>query len=326
MNAAFNRKGESMERKKLLFIYNPLAGKTILKNKLSAVIELFMKQGFSVNIYATRYSGEAIEIVKEVGDQFDRIVCAGGDGTLHETMVGLMSFPKHKRCPCGFIPTGTVNDFANGIGIPKRIAPAAEVAGAGIEIPYDIGSMNDRYFNYIAAFGAFTAVSYETPQATKNILGRIAYFLDALTKLPQIKPYHMIVRVDGEHAAEDDFVLGMVTNAMSVGGFPLFKKSKVSLNDGLFEGIFVRNPKNPIELSAAVTALMGAKENEQIVLLRGKQFEIIGDEKTPYTVDGENGGEHKKVLIDNEHEAVTYIKSPEKMKNKRKSTSISKKD
>ncbi len=305
-----------MERRKLLFIYNPLAGKTVLKNKLSAVIEMFMKQGFSVNIYATRYSGEATEIVREVGDQFDRIVCSGGDGTLHETMVGLMSFPRQKRCPCGFIPTGTINDFANGIGIPKRIAPAAEVAGAGVECTYDIGSMNDQYFNYIAAFGAFTNVSYETSQASKNVLGRIAYFLDALTKLPQIKPYHMVVKVDGEFAAEDDFVLGMVTNAMSVGGFPLFKKSKVSLNDGLFEGIFVRNPKNPIELSAAVTALMGSKENEQIMAFRGKRFEIIGHEKTPYTVDGENGGEHRNVVIENKHEAVTYIKSPGRISNK----------
>lgn len=301
-----------MKVKKLLFVYNPHAGKELMKRKLSAVIEQFCCDGYLVTVYATRGAGDATAIVAEQGLQFDRIVCSGGDGTMHETMEGLMQLPPEKRCPCGYIPAGTVNDFANSMKIPRKVELAAEIASRGNPIGYDIGEMNGKYFNYIAAFGAFTSVSYETPQTTKNVLGKGAYFLDALTKLPAIKPKHAIITVDNTTVIEDDFVFGMVTNSISVGGFPLFRKTKVSLNDGLFEGVFIRNPKNPVELQAVVAAFMSAKSNEQIITIRGKSFEIEGSEMLSYTLDGESGGEYKTVMIENHHRAVTYINKSRK--------------
>ena len=306
--------GERMNRKKLLFIYNPHAGKEILRTKLSSVIECFMAEDYIVTIFATQREGEASHIVKEWGKDFDRVVCSGGDGTLHEVVDGMMRLDQNDRCPCGYIPTGTVCDLATSLLLPKKINEAARVSVKGQPLPYDIGSMNDMFFSYIAAFGAFTSVSYETPQTFKNILGRGAYWLQGILSLPGIKPYHTKIITDEGEQIEDDFVFGMVANSVSVGGFPLFRKSKVLLNDGYFEGLFVKNPKNPIELQAVMNAFMSAKFNKQIVPIRSKSFDITFDREAAFTLDGENGGSFSHVKIDNHYRALTFLTEGEECK------------
>ena len=300
-----------MERKTILFIYNPMAGKEIMRNKLSVAVEQFMEDDYAVTIYATRKSGDATVLVEELSEKFDRIVCAGGDGTLHEVMGGLMSISPEKRRPCGYIPTGTVNDFARSMHIPKDVKKAAMIAARGNLLPYDIGCMNGRYFNYIAAFGAFTSVAYQTPHTTKNILGKGAYFLQGLMELPTIHGYKMVIEYD-EGVLSGDFIYGMITNAKSVGGFSVFKKTPLSLNDGLFEGVFVKNPKNPLELNAVVTAFMGGNANAQIMTVRSSHFEIQVEEEASFTLDGEDGGKCSHVIIDNCSKAVTYLKKERK--------------
>lgn len=304
-----------MEQKKLLFIYNPTAGKGVLKQKLSDVIEEFMKAEYEVTIYATRREHEATELVFELSENYDRIVCSGGDGTLHEVTEGLMQLPEEKRRPCGYIPAGTVNDFANALALPGKPEEDAKVAVSGKINSYDIGSMNGSYFNYIAAFGAFTSVSYETPQSFKNAMGRAAYFIEGLIKLPSIHPYHLIIRGDKGIEIEDDFIFGMVTNARSVGGFPIFRKTKMELNDGVFEGVFVKNPKNPIELQSVVNAFLTESSNDQIIAFRSSKFEILCDDEVSYTLDGEDGGNFKKVVIKN-HKAAVYYANADKMQKK----------
>ncbi len=307
-----------MERKKLLFIYNPVAGKELLRPKLSEVIETFMKEDYLVTIFATRREHEATELVTELSAAYDRIVCSGGDGTIHEVMDGLMQLPEEERRPCGYIPAGTVNDFANSMFIPNKVEEAANVAVKGKLKTYDIGSMNGRYFNYIAAFGAFTSVSYETPQNFKNILGKAAYFLEGMMQLPSIHPYHMTIRGDHGIEVEDDFIFGMVTNAKSVGGFPIFKKTKMELNDGVFEGVFVRNPKNPVELQSVIGAFLTESSNDQIVAFRSSSFEIICSDEVSYTLDGEDGGNYKDVKILNHKAAITYVQATPPLKKIRK--------
>lgn len=307
-----------MQRKKLLFVYNPKAGKGLLKPRLSDVIEVFMKSQYEVTIYATQREHEATELISRLAEKYDRIVCSGGDGTLHEVMEGLMQLPQEKRRPCGYIPAGTVNDFASTMSLPSKIEEIAQVAVSGELMDYDIGSMNGNYFNYIAAFGAFTSVSYETPQAVKNILGRAAYLLEGLSKLPNIRPYHLIIRGDKDMEIEDDFVFGMVTNANSVGGFPVFRKTPLELNDGIFEGVFVKNPKNPLELQSVLTAFLTASSNDQIVAFRSSKFEIICDEEVSYTLDGEDGGNYNRVQIENHKAAITYVRAEEKSGRKMK--------
>lgn len=291
---------------KVLFIYNPHAGKGAMKNKLSDVMEIFMRAGFEVTIYATMQQQEATGIVQEKGKDFDRVICSGGDGTLHEVTHGLMCLPPEERPRCGYIPTGTVNDFATGIKLPKRIRKAAQIVAGDKSHAYDIGEMNGKYFTYVAAFGAFTSVSYETPQATKNLLGRTAYLLEGVTKLNTIKAVH--VRVETEDDCwEEDCVLGMVTNAKSVGGLNLYRKKKIYLDDGYFDGIFVRKPENPIELNQVMSFLLTGAENPQVHMIRGQQIVIEAAEEVAYTLDGENGGSYKKTVITNHKQAITYF-------------------
>lgn len=295
-----------MEREKVLFIYNPHAGKGTMKNKLSDAMEIFMEAGFEVTVYATMAPGEAAEIVCEQGEGYSRVICSGGDGTLHEVTHGLMQLPAEKRPKCGYIPTGTVNDFATGIKLPKRIVKAVQVASGNACHAYDIGELNGKYFTYVAAFGAFTAVSYETPQATKNLLGKTAYVLEGISKLNSIKSIPVKVTADGE-VWESECILGMVTNAKSIGGLKLFRKRRVKLDDGYFDGIFVKTPKNPLELNQVMNFLLTGEQNSQIYMLQGSRVEIQTDTEVAYTLDGENGGKYTKAVIENHRQAITYF-------------------
>lgn len=295
-----------MRTKRLLFIYNPHAGKGTLRNKLSDVIETFMQADHEVTVYATQREGEATEIVRELAKNYDRVVCSGGDGTLHEVTQGLMDVPPEERPLCGYIPTGTVNDFARGLKLPMRVRLAAKVSAKDKVKPVDIGLMNGRCFTYVCAFGAFTSVSYETPQAAKNLLGRTAYLLQGMAQLGNIKTYHAIIETDDE-SIEDDFIFGMVSNAKSIGGFSFFKNHNVSLSDGLFEGVFIRKPKTPLELQAVLNSFVKLEPNEQILGFHGKKFKIISDEDIPFTIDGENGGSVKQAEIECCYKAIRYI-------------------
>lgn len=295
-----------MERKRVLFVYNPHAGKGALRNKLADVIDLMMQRHFEVMIVATQGAGEAAEVVQTKGADCDRVICAGGDGTLHEVIHGLMALPAQRRPECGYIPTGTVNDFASGIRLPRRVLPAAAVAAGEQRAAYDVGDMNGMYFSYVAAFGAFTSVSYETPQATKNLFGKTAYILDGAVKLGKIKNYHVRILTD-EEEWEEDCILGMVTNAESVAGLRLYKKNTVRLDDGMFDGIFVRTPKNPIELNQVMGFLLSGKANTQVKVIHSSHVEIVGEEEIAYTLDGENGGMHSRAVITNHKQAITYL-------------------
>lgn len=291
---------------KVLFVYNPNAGKGALRGKLSQVIDLMMEAQFDVTIYATRKAKDASDIVEKRGAAYDRVICSGGDGTLHEVVYGLMQIPVDKRPKCGYIPTGTVNDFANGIKLPKRILPAAQVAVGTQCAPYDLGDLNGEYFTYVAAFGAFTSVSYETPQPIKNLLGKPAYLLEGVIKLNTLKSIPVEVTVDGE-TWKEDCILGMVTNARTVGGMNLYRHMKIALDDGYFDGIFVRTPRNPIELNLVLDFFLTGRVNSQMRIIHGRSITIKSNEKIAYTLDGESGGKHKKAVITNHHQAITYF-------------------
>lgn len=295
-----------MRKKKMLFIYNPCAGKGAMKSKLSDVMETFMRADYEVTVYATQREREATELVMELGEKYDRIVCSGGDGTLHEVTQGLMNMPAESRPVCGYIPTGTVNDFARGLKLPTRVRNAAKTAVTDKIKPMDIGLMNGEVFTYVAAFGAFTSVSYETPQAFKNLLGRAAYIVEGMGQVGNIKAYPMTIETKNEKIT-DEFLFGMVSNAKSVGGFTFFKKGQVSLNDGEFEGIFIRKPKNPQELQAVINSFVTLKPNDQIIGVHSDYFCITSDQEVAYTLDGENGGIHKKVEIECCYRPIEYV-------------------
>ena len=293
-------------KRKMLFIYNPHAGKEALKSKLSDVLEIFMDAEYEVTIYATKQAKDATNIVKLRGTDFDFIVCSGGDGTLNEVTDGLMTL--ENKPPCGYIPTGTVNDFARTLHIPKNIIMAANNVIEGECFPCDIGSLNGDYFNYVAAFGAFTEVAYETSQEVKNVFGKMAYFLDGVKRLPNLKSYHIKVEMDNE-SIEDEIIFGMITNSKSVGGFKGITGRNVKLDDGLFEVVLIKRPQNAVELQAIINSLLTREiTSKYIHTFATNHILLTSEDEISWTIDGEYGGTFNRAEIINHKQAICYIK------------------
>jgi len=288
----------ALNMKRLLFIYNPRAGKELLKPKLSDVIDIFVKAGYEVTVYPTQKHRDAYEkVVSYDSKNYDLIVCSGGDGTIDEVVTGMME--RDEKDPIGYIPTGTINDFANSLFIPKKILEAADVAVNGKAFKCDVGRMNDGTFVYVAAFGLFTDVSYGTDQSKKNILGHLAYVLEGVKSLLKIPTYKMKVTYDG-NVIEDEFVIGMVTNSRSVGGVRNMIGDRVVFDDGMFEVTLIKMPKNPLELSDILAAfLLEQIDAKHIYTFSASKVTFECEEEIPWTLDGEFGGNHKVVVVEN---------------------------
>ncbi len=297
--------------KRLLFIYNPMAGKGMIRSYLSDILEEFSGNGYELVVHPTMGPKDATRIVQECGDTFDIIVACGGDGTLDEAVTGLQT--GHLDLPLGYIPAGSTNDYASSLGIPVQMRRAARSVMRGSVFPCDIGKMNDSYFVYVAAFGAFVNVSYDTPQDMKNMLGHMAYIVRGMQSLATIKSYHMHFESQ-ERSGTGDFMLGMITNSNSVGGFKGITGRDVTLNDGVFEVTLIEMPSvPPVELPAVLTALVSRGENKHIITFKTSRIEIWFDEEVSWTRDGEFGGNHKYLVIENLPKALPIIVPDETM-------------
>lgn len=290
----------------LLFIVNPSAGRKHIKGRLFDIVDLFVKADYNVRVYPTQAKEDAKRIVAEEGWLYDVIVCAGGDGTLNEVVAGCM------QCGCdtpiGYIPAGTTNDFARSLGIPKDPIRAAKRIVKYSPKPIDVGSFNGDNFTYVAAFGAFADVSYSTPQEYKNYLGHMAYILEGIKSVPSLTSYHLKVEYDGT-VIEDDFIFGMITNSLTVGGFPNPNSRIAMLDDGLYEVLMVKYPTNPIDLQATVTAYFTGEFNpEYMYQFKAKKITIESPETLKWTLDGESGSNVTYAEIDNLHNAVSLIR------------------
>ena len=291
--------------KKMLFIYNPNAGTGVLKPKLSDALDIFTKSGYEVTVHPTQKPHDAVEKIQECGGEYDRIVCAGGDGTLDEAVTGMRL--GGLQTSLGYIPAGTTNDFAASLGIPKDILAAADTAVNGIPFPCDVGEFNGDHFIYIAAFGIFTDVSYETGQSMKNILGHLAYLLEGAKRIFNIPSYKVKVTHDGE-SFEDEFIFGMVTNSRSVGGFKGIIGSEIIFDDGEFEVTLIRTPKNPIELNELLGAILMKQINPQrMYSFKSGEVKFECEEEIPWTLDGEFGGTHREVVVRDRRQALSIM-------------------
>ena len=284
--------------KRLLFIINPCSGKGRIRNKLLSVLDIFAKRGYRVETYVTQEALDARRKAVTRGRSADLIVCSGGDGTLNEVVSGMMEL---KRLPVlGYIPAGSTNDYAASLGLPRRIENAARLAAEGKASPVDVGKFgDDRYFVYIAAFGAFTEVSYLTPQDKKNLLGHQAYMLEAVKSLMDIRGRQMKITWE-EGELEGEFLFGMVTNTTSVGGFKGLVSRDVALDDGWFEALFIRMPKNPLDLSGIVSYLFLKEEDNGFVYrFKTRKLKTAAAEDVDWVLDGEFGGKKREVEIEN---------------------------
>ena len=295
----------------MLFVFNPKAGKGKIKTHLLDIVDIFSSHDYEIIIRSTQAPRDAYEKAKEYANSVDMIVCSGGDGTLDEVVTGIME--AESSVPIGYIPAGSTNDFANSLFMPKNMTKVAEMIMEEELYHCDIGRFNQKTFAYVAAFGLFTDVSYETDQDLKNVLGHVAYVLEGVKRLFDIKSYHMKVTSD-EVQAEDDFIVGMITNSRSVGGFKNLTGKNVDMNDGLFEVTLIAHPKNPLQLQEIITALVMAADNTDLIYsFKTKKLTIESDEEVPWTLDGEFGGDHSYVDIENRHKALNlYLKSTKK--------------
>lgn len=283
--------------KKLLFVYNPNAGTGLLKPKVSDIVDIFVQGGYEVTIYPTQCYHDALRKVKSFEDDYDLVVCSGGDGTLDETVTAMVK--REKAVPIGYIPTGTTNDFANSLHIPKNLLDAAYTAVHGTPFACDIGSFNDDVFVYVAAFGLFTDVSYETKQEVKNVLGHLAYVLEGAKRIFNIPSYRIKVSAS-DKVIEEEFIYGMVTNSKSVGGFKGMVGNDVVFDDGEFEVTLIKKPNNPIELNEIIASLIGMQvDSKYMYTFKTDQITFESIEEIPWTLDGEFGGEHDRVEISN---------------------------
>lgn len=296
---------EEKARRKLLFIYNPYSGKGTITRKLADIIDIFVKNDYEVTIHPTQKPLEAIELTKERSAQYDLLVCSGGDGTLDEVVTGMMQL--EYKIPIGYIPAGSTNDFAKSMHLPRNMVKAAYSIMNGQKYACDIGSFQDDSFVYIAAFGLFANVSYETKQEVKNILGQAAYILEGMKGLSTIK-FHKLKAITRETECEDEFIFGMITNSYSVGGFKKITGRNVKLDDGLFEVIFVRKPRNPIELNAILAAIIIREVDTKYMFYAKTDYLMVqSEDEVAWTLDGEYGGTYKEVVIRNCQQALEII-------------------
>ncbi len=294
-----------MNEKPVLLIYNPRAGTGTIGSKLTDIFRIFTGAGYRVEVHPTSGRGDAKERAAAAGDAYAMIIAAGGDGTMNEVVSGILE--SGADVPAGYLPVGSTNDFAASLGLPSDPVKAAEMIVQGREHRIDVGFMNGRSFDYVAAFGAFTKVSYATDQNLKTIFGHAAYILSGISSLADIRPYRMRITMDGR-TREANYLLGMITNSISVGGFKTITGQDVELEDGLFEVTLIREPKSLLDLQEIISVLLGIKESGDLVET-GKTAEIIFecDEEIPWTLDGEYGGDANKVTIINRNRILRII-------------------
>ena len=291
--------------KTLLFIVNPRAGKTKSSAPLFDAVAALSRAGYLVRVFVTEAGGDASRVAADWGPDYDVVVCAGGDGTLNETITGLLS--AGADTPIGYIPAGSTNDFASSLKLPTNILKAAQTIVEGEPVSYDVGRFGGRYFSYVASFGAFTRSSYATPQNVKNALGHTAYVLSGITELSQIRNEHVKMEIDGQ-VVEGDFLFGAICNSTSVGGILTLDPKQVDMGDGLFEILLVRAPENLGEIHECIQALQSQKYNCAMLTFRSAQkVRIFADPEMPWTLDGEKEDGHETVEVENLHHAIRLM-------------------
>lgn len=290
--------------KKLLFIINPKAGRTAIKNDLFEIIMTFSKAGYEVVTYPTTGPEDAERKVCADGADYDLIVCAGGDGTLENTVCGYMKMGVNK-VPLGYIPAGTTNDFARSLKISRKPLEAAKQIVNGEQSLIDVGRFDDKYFIYIAAFGIFTDISYSTNQSLKKIMGHSAYIVEALKNIANYRGFKLEAEFDNA-LVSGEYIYGMITNSFSVAGFKIRGAKHVVLDDGKFDCLFIKMPQNANELQQIITALLtnNIAGNELFFECKASKVVIRSETAIPWTLDGEFGGSRKEVTIYNQEKAI----------------------
>ena len=295
--------------KKLLLILNPCSGKKKASHALADVVNVFNRGGYDVTVYITAARGDATKVVGQRAPEFDLVVCAGGDGTFNETISGLLA--GGHDTPIGYLPAGSTNDFASSLHLSKNLVEAARDIVEGTPRRLDVGRFNDRYFSYVASFGAFTRASYATSQNVKNALGHLAYILSGIKELAYIRSRRLRFTLDDGRVLEDEYIFGAISNSTSVAGILTLSEDLVDMNDGVFELLLVRKPENLLELNDCVLALTTQDyHTPMLTFTSARSVEIEAPEDMDWTLDGEQAKGQAHCVAENLHNAVKVIVNP----------------
>ncbi len=292
--------------KNMLFILNPMAGTKKANKVLADILAVFNRAGYRVQTYVTAGLQDAVSAVKAFAPGMDVVVCCGGDGTLNETLTGMLE--AGLELPIGYIPAGSTNDFANSLGLPSDPLSAARLIAEGTPQRLDVGRFGDRYFSYVASFGAFTKASYNTPQNIKNALGHTAYLLGGIQELSQIRKTTVRLELDGE-PVEDDYLFGAICNSTSLGGILTLDPNQVDMGDGLFEVLLVRAPRSLAEITECIMAVQKQQYNCRMMTFRSaREVNVFIDTDISWSLDGEKASGQGFLQVKNLHHAIQLIK------------------
>ena len=292
--------------KKMLFVLNPCAGTKKANKALTEILSVFNRADYEVLVHITSGKGDASDVVRKKAGEVELVVCAGGDGTFNEAVCGILD--SGSGTPIGYIPCGSTNDFANSLKLPTNILTAAKQIAEGQPENYDIGRFGNRYFSYVASFGAFTRTAYSTPQSVKNALGHMAYVLAGIQELAQIHKHHLRFELE-DQVLEGDYIFGAISNSTSVGGILTLNPQRVDMSDGQFELLLVRSPKDLMELGDCIRALQSQKYDSPLVtFLSTDKVDILASESMPWTLDGEREEGHGQIHVENLHNAITLMR------------------
>lgn len=295
--------------KKLLLILNPCSGKKKASHALADVVNVFNRGGYDVTVYITAARGDATKVVGQRAPEFDLVVCAGGDGTFNETISGLLA--GGHDTPIGYLPAGSTNDFASSLHLSKNLVEAARDIVEGTPRRLDVGRFNDRYFSYVASFGAFTRASYATSQNVKNALGHLAYLLSGIKELAYIRSRRLRFTLDDGRVLEDEYIFGAISNSTSVAGILTLSEDLVDMNDGVFELLLVRKPENLLELNDCVLALTTQDyHTPMLTFTSARSVEIEAPEDMDWTLDGEREPGRAHCRAENLHDAIRIVTRP----------------
>ena len=292
--------------KKMLLAVNPYAGTRKAYKQLADIVAVLNRGGYDVSVYISDGPGDVAQMVANRACDADVVACCGGDGTFNETVSGVMK--SGADVPIGYIPAGSTNDFASSLQLPADLVAAAKRIVEGEPKAYDVGKFGERYFSYVASFGAFTKTSYTTPQSIKNALGHTAYLLEGMQELSQIKNVPMMLEME-DGIIEDKFLFGAVCNSTSLGGLLTLDPRQVDMSDGKFELLLVRAPRDLTEVKDCLQALKRQQYDCGMITFRSTRYvKVWADPTMPWTLDGEGEDGHKEVQIVNLHKAIKLLK------------------
>lgn len=306
--------------RRLLLIINPRSGKTKRKEMFGRIALQLREADWQVDTVYTEHRGHATELAEKATD-YDRIVCVGGDGTLSEVYNGVMKL--EKRPEIGYVPAGSTNDFAKGIGLPVSYKKSASLAGSDKVYPIDVGSFiadgnEPKFFSYVASFGMFTRISYSTAQDKKNKFGHMAYIFEGIRSIADLesyKPFRLRVETD-DTVLEQEYIFGAISNSTSLGGVVKLDKKHVHVDDGLFELILIRKPKNFLEIGDTVGQLMNKRYRaDKIVFTHTNKVKLTSYTPLEWTLDGEYAGKVTSVDLEVRGGALSFVR-PEGVRRK----------